>query len=132
MESAVPNPVATSIKTALGLALVIGLIYIVCLILKKIQENKMRTYGGPIMELVSTINLGVGPGKSVHVVRIADRFLVIGATSAKITLLTEIDKDSLSNQGQGHKFDELLAAYTQKFVRRGDISGRLEGNNDER
>ena len=127
MEPVVPNPVIIGIRIFLGLVFTIGLIYLVCLILKKIQENKAGVYGGPILELVSTINLGLGPGKSLHIVRVGDRFLVIGATSAKITLLTEIDKgpeemrvgneieETEAVEGQG--FDELLAAYTRKFVR---------------
>ncbi len=151
MESAVPNPIATSIKIVMGLALVIGLIYIVCFILKRLQENKIGTYGsheGPIMELISTISFGLGPGKSVHVVRVADRFLVIGATNAGITLLTELDGNSLdirvrdelaeSNElkevqpGGGRRFDELLAAYTRRFIGRGEMSGGLEDKRDER
>ena len=121
-----PNPVTTGIRILLGLAFIIGLIYVVSLILKKIQESKAGVYGGPILELVSTINLGLGPGKSLHIVRVGYRFLVIGATSAKITLLTEIDKgpeemkagneteETEAVKGQG--FDELLAAYTRRFV----------------
>ncbi|NLJ61300.1 MAG: flagellar biosynthetic protein FliO, partial [Firmicutes bacterium] len=121
MESGVPNPVTISIKIALGLALIIGLIYLVCLILKRIQENKASTYGRPVMELISTINLGLGPGKSIHMVRAADKVFVIGATTAKITLLAEIDTDldKLTAQnkpretepGKERRFDQLLAEY---------------------
>ncbi|HXL04569.1 MAG: flagellar biosynthetic protein FliO [Firmicutes bacterium] len=142
MEPALPNPFMISIKIVIGLAFVIGLIYLVCLILKKIQENKTSVYGRPILELVSTINLGVGPGKSVHIVRAADRFLVIGATTAKITLLAEIDKGleemKVGNKTQdaeavnGRGFDELLEAYTQKFVYKSQMSRGLEDHKDER
>jgi|CZCA01.1.fsa_nt_gi flagellar biogenesis protein FliO len=141
MESGVPNPVTISIKIALGLALIIGLIYLVCLILKRIQENKASTYGRPVMELISTINLGLGPGKSIHMVRAADKVFVIGATTAKITLLAEIDTDldKLTAQnrpretepGKERRFDQLLAEYTEKFVRGSRLSGGSEGNKNE-
>jgi flagellar biogenesis protein FliO len=142
MEPVVPNPITTSIKVLLGLALIIGLIYLVCLILKRIQESRAAVFGKPVLELVSTINLGLGPGRSLHVVRVADRFFVITATSAKITLLAELDKSieemKVENEPQetdvakGQGFHELLAAYTQKFVRSSQIPGGLEGHKDER
>ena len=142
MESVAPNPFVTSIKIALGLALVIGLIYLVCLVLKKIQENRVSVYGRPVLELISTINLGLGPGKSVHIIRVADRFLVIGATNAGITLLAEIDKDleemrvrneppQEAKDVKGQGFDELLAAYTRKFVRGSQVSEGLKSDKDE-
>lgn len=143
IESTQTNPIMVSIKMVLGLALIIGLIYIVCLILKRIQESRISAHGRPVMELISTINLGLGPGKSIHLVRVAGRLLVVGATGAGITLLAEIDDDlnlqevkpemEPQNMGQDarRRFDELLAAYKQKFTGGGQMSGRSEDNKHE-
>lgn len=143
IESTQTNPIMVSIKMVLGLALIIGLIYIVCLILKRIQESRISAHGRPVMELISTINLGLGPGKSIHLVRVVGRLLVVGATGAGITLLAEIDDDlnlqevkpetEPQNMGQDarRRFDELLAAYKQKFTGGGQMSGRSEDNKHE-
>ncbi|NLJ60253.1 MAG: hypothetical protein GX338_04810, partial [Firmicutes bacterium] len=62
-------------------------------------------------------------------------------TTAKITLLAEIDTDldKLTAQnkpretepGKERRFDQLLAEYTEKFVRGSRLSGGSEGNKNE-
>ncbi|NLS45387.1 MAG: FliO/MopB family protein [Firmicutes bacterium] len=142
MEPVVSNPVMVSTKVGLGLVLVVGLVYFVYIILKKMQTNRTGLHNGPALELISSVNLGLGAGKSVHMIKAADKFLVIGATGAKISLLAEVDGNQVKADTQnelrnvempkGYRFNRLLDAYTKKFTRDIQMSvNPKDGGNEE-
>lgn len=135
--AAAVNPVVTGIRLVVGLAVVIVLIYLTGLALRSLQRRRIGTRGRPAMELRESLSLG--PARAVHLVRVADRFLVLGATSTHISMLAEVDARSLEDTGrQEHavqavpeerrRFDEILDAYTRRFE---DDRPRGENTDDE-
>lgn len=141
MESGVFNPITMSIRVALGLVIIIVLIYATFLILKKIRQTEIKTYKKPIMEIISTINLGIGSSKALHMVRAGEKVFMIGVTASSITLLAEIDIDLkalldkketyLAQSGKERRFEELLSEYTERFVGSSQLYERPENKKDE-
>lgn len=120
------DPVVTGIRLVVGLAVVIVLIYLTGLALRALQRRRIGARGRPAMEVRES--LALGPGRALHLVRVQDRFLVLGATSTHISMLTEVDAGSLEDdtgpQGDAavedapeerRRFDEILDAYTRRF-----------------
>ncbi|MGE5588735.1 MAG: FliO/MopB family protein [Clostridia bacterium] len=127
--------IVTGIRLVVGLALVIALIYLVGLALRSLQWRRIGGRGRPAMELRESLPLG--PGRAVHLVRVGDRFLVLGATGTHISMLGEVEAGSLEDAGRqeghtkaasekGRRFDEILEAYMGRFgnpERRGEDTG---------
>ncbi|MDI6637792.1 MAG: flagellar biosynthetic protein FliO [Bacillota bacterium] len=134
--AAAVDPVVTGIRLIAGLAIVIVLIYLTGLALRALQWRRIGARGRPAMELRESLSLG--PGRAVHLVRVADRLLVLGATSTHISMLAEVDAGSLEDTGRqedrvqtapekGRRFDEILDAYMRRF---GDDRHRGEDTDD--
>ncbi|MEW6105282.1 MAG: flagellar biosynthetic protein FliO [Bacillota bacterium] len=135
--AAAVDPVVTGIRLIAGLAIVIVLIYLTGLALRALQWRRIGARGRPAMELRESLSLG--PGRAVHLVRVADRLLVLGATGTHISMLAEVDARSLEDTGrQEHalqavpeerrRFDEILDAYVRRF---GDDRHRGEDTDDD-
>lgn len=135
--AAAVNPVVTGIRLAAGLAIVVVLIYLTGLALRSLQRRRIGARGRPAMELRESLSLG--PGRALHLVRVADRFLVLGATGTHISMLAEVDAGSLQDTARqegraqtgpekGRKFDEILDAYMRRF---GDDRDRGEDTGDD-
>lgn len=120
------DPVVTAIRLVVGLAVVIVLIYLTGLALRALQRRRIGARGRPAMEVRESLPLG--PGRALHLVRVQDRFLVLGATGTHISMLAEVDAGSLEDhtgsQGDAavedapeerRRFDEILDAYTRRF-----------------
>lgn len=118
------DPVVTGIRLVVGLAIVVVLIYLTGMALRALQRRRTGTRARPAIELRESLTLG--PGRALHLVRVADRFVVVGATSTHITMLAEVDAGSV--EGTEHeeeplqaapeerrRFDEILDAYTRRF-----------------
>ncbi len=75
------------------LGLVIGLIYVTMWLLRRyvLGPQSAAAVGGRggRLTLIETLNLA--PGRTVHLISVADRVLVVGATSAGLTTLGAID-----------------------------------------
>ena len=77
----------------LGLFLVVGLIYLTGYIYQKLIKVKMNSVDDLLNkpEIISTTPLG--QGKNIHVVKINDEYILIGATQNSINFLKNLDKD---------------------------------------
>ncbi len=72
-------------KTALVLALLYGVLWTIRRFSGKLEVARR----GPSLQLVNTVHLG--PGRSVHLLGIGDRMILVGATSQQVSLLAELD-----------------------------------------
>jgi flagellar biosynthetic protein FliO len=122
-EGAVGKAVATVsiLKMILALAAVIACIYVGIFILKKMTgQKKIKGGGTSILEVIETAHLD--PKKSLSLVRVADRSVLIGVTDSQITVLTEIDSDQTSElltaaqkRPQEDAFGMLLKSASDRF-----------------
>jgi len=138
--AAAVNPIVLGIRLVVGLAVVIALIYLTGLVLRSLQQRRVGVRGRPAMELRESLPLG--PGRGLHLVRLGERFFVLGATGSQISVVAEIDARSLGSREdggrkdrgsqveskEGRRFNEILEAYTRRFE---GARSRGEGPDDE-
>lgn len=85
----------------LSTAFMVVFIYAIAIVyhkLSKFNTKKFSSYDDKLMNLnkLKLINsMSLGPNKSLHVVEINNRFLVIGSTQTSINLLKEFDKNAI-------------------------------------
>ncbi|WP_028574025.1 flagellar biosynthetic protein FliO [Desulfonatronovibrio hydrogenovorans] len=92
------------VKMASALLIILGLIFLGFYLLKRFGHKAGLGMGsGNMLKIVAT--LGIGPKKSIVVVRFLNKDLVLGVTDSRINLLTEIQVDEESDQ----KFARVLA-----------------------
>ncbi|MBK7140719.1 MAG: flagellar biosynthetic protein FliO [bacterium] len=109
------------VKMVLALVIVIICIYTGIWLLKKMTA---RRHGGSrkafMLEVLETAY--IDPKKSLSLVRVADKSVLIGVTDNQISVLTELDTEltkaamEAANQGnQGDSFTTMLKSATQKL-----------------
>lgn len=79
-------------RTFLCLVVVVGMIFLMIFILRKFLYKDKRAGDDYLKVLGSTF---LGPKKSVCLVKVMDRILVLGVTESSITLLSEIGGDAV-------------------------------------
>lgn len=126
------DAIATSIRLVVGLAIVVVLINLAGIAFRAVQRKGISTRGRPAMEMRESLSLG--PGRTLHIVRVADKFLVVGATGTHITLIAEIDGERLEGErrsqpgpGGGRAFGEILDTYARRFSDEGVTEGETDG-----
>lgn len=75
-------------KTVLSLVLVVVLVYVGTFVFKRFVHRQRRG-GGAFVRIVGSTMLG--PKKSIYLVEVEDRVLVLGVTDASISFLTELE-----------------------------------------
>ncbi len=97
------------LKTVGVLACIVGLMFIVVWLLKKLVPGVVR---GPIqrVELGVVAQLSVGSRQRVAVIRVADRTLVIGVTEGSITTLAELETRQTAPAAQKEADDPKIFA----------------------
>lgn len=89
--------------------IVLAITYGVTRWISGVQKTQMR---GRNMEVIDTMR--ISSSKYLQIVRVGDKYLAIAVCKDTVTLLTEIDRDSLtlitSDQGNGYQlgFHEIL------------------------
>jgi len=99
------------VKMVVALAFVVGLIYGVVFVLKRLLPGAART-GGPRMDLQVLAQLGMGSRQRVAVIRAQDKVLVIGITEGSINTLAELTPQQPAAQKEADDpkiFDDLLS-----------------------
>ncbi len=94
------------LRSVVSLAIVIGLIYLTAWIYKNLNKFNTQKFSQNTNEaelnkfkLVSTQSLGTN--KSLNVVEINNKYLVLGVTQSNISLLREFDKSELEKGDAG-------------------------------
>ena len=85
------------VRTIVGLAIVIGVIYGLHWVLKQVKASREGKASGAGLASLSTLPLGTN--RSVHVVRAGDEVLVLGATEHGITQLRTYSEDEARAAG---------------------------------
>lgn len=110
-------------RTLLSLLIIVGVIYFAMYLLKRLPNR--RRAGDVAIRITGSKMLG--PKKSIYMVEIEDRRLVLGVTDASISMLTELEKlpEELRNAQSerrhddqvGGRFRDILDGFVKK---RGD------------
>lgn len=110
------------IKMITALAVVVVCIYVGIWLLKKLTSRRYSSGRKAFMlEVLETAY--IDPKKSLSLVRVADRSVLIGVTDNQISVLTELDTEltkaameAASKGTQGESFSTMLKSATQKFA----------------
>lgn len=76
------------VKTMLALAVVVGLVWVMTWVLKKMTSRQALGSTSDVRIVSAT---PIGPKKSIYLVDVADRRLVLGVTDQQISCLTEME-----------------------------------------
>jgi flagellar protein FliO/FliZ len=80
------------IKMLAALAVVIGCIYVAIFLLKKLMARRQQAGSADrILQILETA--WIDPKKSLSLVRVADKAVLIGVTDNQISVLTELDPE---------------------------------------
>lgn len=109
------------LKLFSAMVLVIGLIYGVLYLFKKMMGNKYSGNGrGKVLEVLETTYLG--PKKTVSLIRFADKAVLVGSTDGSMTALGELDEaktkellESLDSDDQDDPLENIVKATSVKF-----------------
>ena len=75
----------------LGLFTVIGLIYLTGYFYQKLIRVKLTATNENLPKIDVLTTTSVGQGRNLHVVKIGDKNILIGATQTNITYITDVD-----------------------------------------
>lgn len=86
-------------RIAISLVVIIGIIYLTVFLLRKLSGNRLGGSKGTAIQIIEQTYLA--PKKSVCLLKLADRAVLVGITDTSINLLTELDWDSLPQEAIG-------------------------------
>jgi flagellar protein FliO/FliZ len=109
----------TAFRIILSLIFVVGVIFAVQWALKKWGNSRSSGASGPqgVIDVVATTNLA--HGKAIHLIRVGEELVLVGATDQAITHLSDVDANILQsaagNRGSA-EFQSMLqgAMYAQQ------------------
>ncbi len=87
----------TLLRLGLGLVVVLGLIALVWYVMKRIQRSRFPALderGPSLIDVVATTSLG--PNRSLHLVRIGEEIILVGATDHAVNAITRIGADDVA------------------------------------
>ncbi len=102
----------SALRFIFGLAVVLGAIYGVHWLLKKWGQSKLQGVAGRtgVIDVVATTPLA--QGRALHLVRVGDELVLVGATEQSITRIGDVDANVMSssagNSGNG-EFQAMLS-----------------------
>jgi flagellar protein FliO/FliZ len=93
-RAAGPNTTAYFIRMILVLALVLGLIYVVFRIMKRLAKPKIVADSS--VRLLAQASLG--PGRAVHLIGVGDKAWLVGSSENSVSLIAEIEDRELIDE----------------------------------
>lgn len=84
----------TALRLLIGLIVVVGLIAAVWQVMKRVQRNRypaLEAAGGSLIDVVATTPLG--PNRALHLVRVADEVVLVGATEQMVQAVARLSAD---------------------------------------
>ena len=104
-------------KTIGSLFLVLGLIVMLIFFLKKLRlHSPFSNARSGMMKVISHQTLL--PKRALYLVKVVDKFLVLGVTSSEISLITELENGLEADFGPNHhpsEFSQQLEGFLSKF-----------------
>jgi flagellar protein FliO/FliZ len=86
-----PSLAGIIVKLVLSMVLIVGLIYLSMYLIKKV--NSRAAGGGIIGDTIKVIGRTfISPKQSLYLVKIGNRYTVLGATESNINLITELQE----------------------------------------
>ncbi|MGQ9454270.1 MAG: flagellar biosynthetic protein FliO [Armatimonadota bacterium] len=121
-------------RVCISLLLVLGMAYLTIIALRKYTDVRPGMTG--VQRRIRVVeNLSLGPGRSVHLVEIGSRKLLIGSTATSVTMLAELDAQDVSNdaslassskeQRSGGTFAEHVKFFLGDMTRPTEVSCRV-------
>jgi flagellar protein FliO/FliZ len=101
-----------SIKMLLSLMLMLGLIFALVFLLKRLKMGPLSGNRFPSMRLIG--HLSLAPRKGIALVEVCDQWLVIGIGTENVNLISKIDRPpcdavpNTGNPGGGNVFQSIL------------------------
>ncbi|MCW2927183.1 MAG: flagellar biosynthesis protein FliO [Thermoleophilia bacterium] len=101
------------LRSIFGLLVVLGVIYGVHWLLKRWGQSKLQGVSGTagIIDVVATTSLA--QGRALHLVRVGEELVLVGATEQSITRIGDFDASRLgaqmASQGDGSGFQAMLS-----------------------
>jgi len=80
-------------RIAISLCVIVGIIYLTVFLLRKLSGNRIGGKKGSTIQIIEQAYLA--PKKSVCLLKLADRAVLVGITETNINLLTEMEWESL-------------------------------------
>ena len=96
MPSLTESVLPSLTRIGLSLCVIVAIIYLTIFLLKKLSGNRIGGKKGTAIQVVETTYLA--PKKSVCLLKLADRAVLVGITDNNINLLTELEWDSLPQE----------------------------------
>ena len=114
-------------RMVVGLAFVIAVIYGLSWVLKQIKSSKEESASGTGMAQVSSLPLG--PGRSVHLLRVGDELLLVGSAEKGVTPLRRYGLEEAVATGLRHAGDDgdVIEGHTTSQGRSG-VAALAAGN----
>ncbi len=107
-------------------ALVLALLYAVLWWIRRVNGKSALTGRRPAIQVMQSAQLG--PGRTLHLIGVGEKVLLVGATSQQVSLLSEMERGDLGSllgvQGEEEPFDRYLR---QAMGAAGSLSSRLRG-----
>jgi flagellar protein FliO/FliZ len=115
---------------ALKLALVIAIVYVASLLLRRANAGRLAASVGRL-RVVETVALG--QGRSLHVIAVGDRLLLVSATSQQVALLRDVT-DDLGKEADAGTGSAPAGTFTQRLleVMQRSASGPADQNETRR
>ncbi len=82
----------------LGLFLVVGLIYLTGFLYQKLSKVRINTENDFVNKPQVLATTSLGQGKNIHVIKINDDYILVGATQNNISFLKDLDKNYIIEQ----------------------------------
>ena len=82
-ETAAGSSGGSIVRTIVGLAIVLGVIYGLHWVLKQVKTGKDTDEAGDALETIATLNLGTN--RSLHLVRVGGEIVLLGAAEHQVT-----------------------------------------------
>lgn len=103
----------TLLRLGLGLIVVVGIILAIWFLMKRSQRGRLPGAGGPggaLVDVVSTTPLG--PNRFLHLIRVGEDLILIGATEQSVTPVARIAGDqAVDLLGDEVPADQVRAAF---------------------
>jgi len=109
--------VTTMLQTGLALALVVGILFLVAYLLRRVNGGRGFGSHGPLRVVGGLL---LGTRERIVLVEIGDTWLIVGLVPGQIRTLHVLPKGEIKNAGDG---DKLFAQWLKQIVERKNEGG---------